>query len=231
MDRPGRLPVRSSAMAPSVDPKTSMIRTPKRVAVSSTTWGDPSLPKADPQGVVGVVGASRRRQQVGQDLAGVVEPGDAVAAHVGQEPRRAEPTRQRERRAGDQGRSQPGHQRVRVKQRHGRVARRRPGVELEHHRHAVAGGEQPPLGAADGLRGGGGARREQQDPQAVDVGFCVLARRPQTLPTPSRSASSSEDAAASADRHRRRTGRRRARPRAGRRRRAPRRVGPRGVAR
>ena len=44
MEPGGRLPVRSSAMAPSVDPNTSMILTPNRAAASSTTCGDPSLP-------------------------------------------------------------------------------------------------------------------------------------------------------------------------------------------
>jgi hypothetical protein len=46
MEPLGRLPVRSSAIAPSVEPNTSTIRTPNRVAASSTTWGDPSLPNA-----------------------------------------------------------------------------------------------------------------------------------------------------------------------------------------
>ena len=51
MELGGRCPVRSSAMPPSVEPKTSMILRPKRVAAASTTAGDPSLPKATRRGL------------------------------------------------------------------------------------------------------------------------------------------------------------------------------------
>ncbi len=170
MEPRGRFPVRSSAMAPSVEPKTSMMRTPKRPAAASTTWGDPSLPKATRQGVVGVVRPRRGGQQVRQKLAGVVEPGGSVVPHVGKEPRRAEATGQGERGTGHQRRSEAGHQRVGVEEGHGCIADVVPS-ELEHHGHPVARGQQSALCAAHRLGRGRRSGSEEQHPERVDVGI------------------------------------------------------------
>ena len=62
--------------------------TPKRRANVSTTSGAPLVAEGDPQRVVGVVGLLRRGDEVAERLAGVVEPGGAVAADVGQPLRR-----------------------------------------------------------------------------------------------------------------------------------------------
>ena len=45
------------------------------------------------------------------------------------------------------------------------------GADVEHHRHPVPGGEQPPLGAAHRLGRGRGPRGEQQHPQRLHVGL------------------------------------------------------------
>ena len=146
-----------------------MIRTPKRAAAVSTTCGDPSLPKATRRGLSASSARCGRGQQIRQQLAGVVEPGGAVVPHVRKEPRRAEATGHRKRGAGHERRGKSGHQRVGVEQGHRRVADVL-GSELEHHRHAVARGQQSTLRAAHRLGRGRRSGCEEQRPECVHVG-------------------------------------------------------------
>jgi hypothetical protein len=57
-----------------------------------------------------------------------------------------------------------------VEQRHAHVADVGP-VEVHDHRHPVAGDEEAPLGADDGLRRVGRPRREDETPQRVGPGL------------------------------------------------------------
>ena len=115
----------------------------------------------DAQGRVCVVGPSRRGEHVGERLADVVEEGHAVFADVGQETAGRESAAQHGGRARRDRRGVTGDGRVRVEQRHCRVA-------------DVVGGEReparevrPPAGElavahAHGFRGAGGTRCEDE---------------------------------------------------------------------
>ena len=169
MDPRGRLPVRSKRdgafrRAEDVDDPD----TETRCGGLDDLWR-PLVAEGDAQGVVGVVRPRRSGQQIRQQLAGVVEPGGAVVAHVGKEPRRAEATGQGKRGAGHQRRSESGHQRVGVEQGHRRVADVLRS-ELEHHGHPVARGQQSTLRAAHRLGRGRRSGCEEQRPESVHVG-------------------------------------------------------------
>ena len=85
---------RSTATPPSVAPNASMTSTPKRRDERFDDLRRALVAERDPQRVVGVVGQLRRREEVRQRLAGVVEIRRAVAADVGQPPGGAEPAAQ-----------------------------------------------------------------------------------------------------------------------------------------
>ena len=113
------------------------------------------------QRVVGVVRTLGCREDVREGLADVVEERDAVLAHVVQPAACREPAPQHRGRARRHDVREAGDRRVRVEQRHDRVAdvvRGEPEVRRERRAPAA----QPALAHHHGLRRAGGARREDQ---------------------------------------------------------------------
>ena len=139
---------------------------PNRVAASSPL-GDPSLPNATRKEF-----RHHRHEPASpagsQQLAGVVEPGRAERRTSGRNPDAWSGAPERARCGRTRAGARPA---IKEFVWNSGMAEypTSSGSQFEHHGHAVPGGQQASLGAADGLGGGRGARREQQDPQVIDV--------------------------------------------------------------